>query len=251
MFSFSRAQTDATLCSTHCRCSASNVSEHDSGCGFSCSRTTFPVAVARGCELIVSSFAGGRFELPDADSFIHQESHHAFQTCRVNGRWRTHSSCKLFHSLLRIWTLSLQTVQKSTRYSSIQVLLALQGACSSRRQVFFRHLQTGHCHRIALLHVHVLEALIDVSTGRNESIIPILFVPPFEPLVSTFFTRNFCFSFRIMSRTSLSSPERSSSSACTCWRKFPGSMYMESSILLGLSPRSFRCLCHGVLPASW
>ena len=37
-------------------------------------------------------------------------------------------------------------------------------------QVFFCHLETGRAHRIALLHVHVLEALVDVSSRCYDSV---------------------------------------------------------------------------------
>ena len=45
------------------------------------------------------------------------------------------------------------------------------GSCSlCRRQVFFCHLETGRAHRIALLHVHVFEALVDVSSRCYDSV---------------------------------------------------------------------------------
>ena len=49
------------------------------------------------------------------------------------------------------------------------------------RQIFVCHLETGRAHRIALLHVHVLEALVNVSTRCDESPLPILFVPLSSP----------------------------------------------------------------------
>ena len=89
--------SDASLRIACCRCRASSVSEHDSSCALSCFRTASPVTVTCGCELIVSSFIGCWFELPDARSFVHQVSHRSFQPCPMNFCSGTHSSRKLFH----------------------------------------------------------------------------------------------------------------------------------------------------------
>ena len=95
-------------------------------------------------------------------------THHAFQTRPVNIRWRTHSSCKLFHSLLGIWSLSCN-VGKSARHSSMQSCQHFRELLFCRR-VIFCHSETGRPHWISRLHVHVFVALIDVSTRRYESI---------------------------------------------------------------------------------
>ena len=93
-------------CSACCCYRASSVSEHDSSCALSCFHTASPVTVTCGCALMVSSFIGCRFEFPNACSFVHQVSHRSFQSCPMNVRWGTHSSCKLFHCLLHIGSLS-------------------------------------------------------------------------------------------------------------------------------------------------
>ena len=97
---------------------------------------------------------------------------------------------------------------------------------------------------------------LDVMTLYHNILFVPLFVPGFEFCHQLFSGSQpssrgtFCFNFCTMSRTSRSSFERSSSSTCTCWMHFPGSMYRQLSILLGLSPRSFVASCHGVLPVS-
>ena len=111
--------------------------------------TASQVAVTCGCELIVSSFSGCWFELPDACSFVHQVSHHSFQPCPMNVCWETHSSCKLSHCLLHIESLSCHT-EESARHSSIQSCQHFWELLLCR-QVFFCHLETGRAHKIALL----------------------------------------------------------------------------------------------------
>ena len=120
VLSFCRTQTDASLRSAYCCSRASSVSEHDSSCALSCFHTASPVTVTCGCELlIVSSFIGCWFEFPNACSFVHQVSHRSFQPCSMNVCWGTHSSCKLFHCLLHVGSLSCH-MKKSARHSSIQ-----------------------------------------------------------------------------------------------------------------------------------
>ena len=58
-----------------------------------------------------ASVADG-FELPNAHSFRHQVTHD--DVC-----WRAHASCKLFHGLLCIWSLSCK-IEKSSCHSSIE-----------------------------------------------------------------------------------------------------------------------------------
>ena len=133
--------------------------------------TSAPVTAARGCELVVSCFTRSRCELPNAHAFLHQVTRGAFQTQQVNVCWRAHASCKLFHGLLCIWSLSCNT-DTSSRHSSIPPRQHCRELLLSH-QIFFCHLETRCADRIALLHVHVhvLEALINVPTRREESVL--------------------------------------------------------------------------------
>ena len=148
VFSFSRAQTHTSFCSTRRSDRASSVPEHDSVCALSCFHTTSQVTVARGCELIVPSFAGCRFELPDAGSFVHHVAHDAFQTCPVNVCW-THSSSRLPHRLFEHLVAFLQQSSRPVTRRN-----------SPARQL--RELLLGH-------QVFVCHLEPDVLTGLNFS----------------------------------------------------------------------------------
>ena len=102
-----------------------------------------------------------------------------FSRAPMNVCGGTHSSCKLFHCLLHIGSLSCHT-EKSARHPSIQSCQHFWELLLCR-QVFYCHLETGRAHRIALLHVHVFETLIDVSFRCYESVPLTLFVPLFVP----------------------------------------------------------------------
>ena len=167
VFSSSRAETHTSLCSTRRSDRASSVPEHDSVSALSCFHATSPVTVARGCELIVPSFAGCRFELPDA-GFV----------CSPCSAWRVSdapSEC-LLNSFLKqappqivehLVAFLQQSSRPVTRRNS--PCPATQGA-APRSPSLCLSLGTRRAHRIELFHVHVLESLVKVSTRRDESV---------------------------------------------------------------------------------
>ena len=126
------------------------------------------------------------------------------------------------------------------------------GSSSSITTSFFGHLETRCADRIALLHVHVLEALINLPSRRDRSTFrpKISSVSPLVVRTSTFFTKNSCFNF-----CSRSSPEREREKFIVKVHTLKESVLVscKKSIVdvAGFESKVFRCLGHTVFPGSW